>query len=163
MVWSWVHTIHLLCAALWIGVMAADLMMVTPLLKRMDGPSRLAAVPHVLKINAAVGWASVTFLTITGLALTFHWVPVERFEAPYGRFFVAKLVVVAILFLVYVMFYSGRQQRLKAVLGQHSGEQVTEELDVAVRRHLRRLDLYIAVDLVLAALVVVLIEMAVYA
>jgi putative copper export protein len=162
-VWGWVHSIHLLCAALWIGVMAGDLLMVTPLLKRVDGPSRLALVPRVLKVNAAVGWASVTFLTITGLALTFHWVPVERFESPYGRLFVAKLVVVAVLFLVYVMFYSGRQQRLKAVLEQCTREGMTGELDAAVTGHLRRLDLYIAVDLALAVLVVVLIELAAYA
>jgi putative copper export protein len=162
-VWGWVHTIHLLCAALWIGVMAGDLLMVTPLLKRVDAPARLALVPRVLKVNAAVGWACVTFLTITGLALTFHWVPIERFESSYGRFFVAKLVVVAVLFLVYVMFYSARQQRLKAVLERHAGESVTAEVEAVVTSHLRRLDLYIAVDLALAVLVVLLIEMAAYA
>jgi putative copper export protein len=162
-VWGWVHSIHLLFAALWIGVMACDLLLVTPLLKGVDLQTRLALVPRVLKVNAAVGWASVTFLTITGLALTFHWVPIERFESPYGRFFVAKLVVVAVLFLVYVMFYSGRQQRLKAALEEQAREGMTTELEAATARHLRRLDLYIAVDLALAVLVVLLIEMAVYA
>jgi putative copper export protein len=162
-VWGWVHAIHLLCAALWIGVMAGDLLMVTPLLKRVDLPSRLALVPRVLKVNAAVGWASVTFLTITGLALTFRWVPIERYESPYGRFFLAKLVVVAVLFLVYVMFYSGRQQRLKGVLEQHAREGMTAELEGTMASHLRRLDLYIAIDLALAVLVVLLIEMAAYA
>jgi putative copper export protein len=152
-----------LFAALWIGLMAGDLLLVTPLLKKVDLESRLSLVPRVLKVNAAVGWASVTFLTITGLALTFHWVPIERYESPYGQLFLGKLAIVAILFLVYVVFYSGRQQRLKAVLEQRAQQGHTSDLEATVASHLRRLDLYIAVDLALAVLVVLLIELAVYA
>jgi len=101
---------------------------------------------------------------VTGLALTFHWVPIERFESPYGRLFLAKLVVVMVLFLVFVMFYSGRQQQLKAVLGQgaEAGDGAAER-DGLIAGHLRRLGLYTTVDLVLAVVVVVLIELAVYA
>ena len=162
--WGWVHSIHILCAALWIGGMFADRILVAPLVRGLDPAQQRSVILRVLKVNSAVGWASITFLTVTGLALTFHWVPIERFESPYGRLFLAKLVVVMVLFLVFVMFYSGRQQQLKAVLGQgaEAGDGVAER-DVLIAGHLRRLGLYTAVDLVLAVMVVVLIELAVYA
>lgn len=162
--WGWVHSIHILCAALWIGGMFADRVLVGPLLRRLGPDQQRSAILRVLKVNSAVGWASITFLTVTGLALTFHWVPIERFESPYGRLFLAKLVVVMVLFLVFVMFYSGRQQQLKAVLGQgaEAGDGAAER-DGLIAGHLRRLGLYTTVDLVLAVVVVVLIELAVYA
>jgi len=163
-VWGWVHSIHLLCAALWIGGMFADRVLVGPLLRRLGPDQQGAAILRVLKVNAAIGWASITFLTVTGLALTFHWIPIERFESPYGRLFLAKLIVVMVLFLVFVMFYSGRQQQLKAAIsrGAESGEGAAER-DVLIAGHLRRLGLYTVLDLVLAVTVVVLIELAVYA
>jgi len=163
-VWGWVHSIHILCAALWIGGMFADRVLVGSLVRRLGPDHQQAAILRVMKVNAAVGWASITFLTVTGLALTFHWVPIERFESPYGRLFLAKLAVVMVLFLVFVMFYSGRQQQLKVLLGQ--GAEVGDgapERDVLIAGHLRRLGFYTAVDLVLAVTVVVLIELAVYA
>jgi len=163
-VWGWVHSIHILCAALWIGGMFADRVLLGPLLGRLSSAQPRSAILRVLKVNSAVGWASITFLTVTGLALTFHWVPIERYESPYGRLFLAKLVVVMVLFLVFVMFYSGRQQQLKAVLaqGMESGTSAAE-WDGVIARHLRRLGLYTAIDLTLAVVVVVLIELAVYA
>jgi putative copper export protein len=161
-VWGWVHSIHILCAALWIGGLFADRVLVAPLVQRLDPREQPSAILRVLKVSSAVGWASITFLTITGLALTFRWVPIERYESPYGRFFLAKLAVVMVLFLVFVMFYSGRQQQLKAALAQGAtdGTVVAQE---AIAGHLRRLGLYTAIDLVLAVAVVVLIELAIYA
>jgi len=163
-VWGWVHSIHILCAALWIGSMFADRVLVGPLLRRLSPAQQPAAILRVLKVSSAVGWASITFLTVTGLALTFRWVPIERYESPYGHLFLAKLIVVMILFLVFVMFYSGRQQQLKAILvqGVEEGEGSPTQ-DGVIAGHLRRLGLYTAIDLTLAVVVVVLIELAVYA
>jgi len=163
-VWGWVHSLHILCAALWIGGMFADRVLVAPLVRRVAPEQRPEAILRILKVSSAVGWASITFLTVTGLALTFHWVPIERYESPYGRLFLAKLVVVMVLFLIFVMFYSGRQQQLKAVLaqGMEVGEGAAAQ-DAVVAGHLRRLGVYTTIDLVLAVAVVVLIELAIYA
>ena len=157
MLWGWVHSLHILCAAVWIGSMFADRVVVAPLLRRLDLAQQRSVLPGILKANSAVGWASVTFLTVTGLALTFHWVPIERYESPYGRLFVAKLIVVMVLFLVFVMFYSARQQRLKVELAQGvAAEEGIVDPAERLALHLRRLGLYTTLDLVL-------IELAIYA
>lgn len=156
--WGWVHSLHILCAALWIGGMFAERVVVAPLVGRLDPAQQREAILRVLRVNAALGWASISFLTVTGLALTFHWVPIERYASVYGRLFLAKLAVVMVLFWVFVMVYSGRQQQLKVVLAQGVGAAQDQ-----VAGHLRRLGQYTAIDLALAVVVVVLIELAVYA
>ena len=154
-VWAGVHGLHVTMAALWVGAMAAALL----------PPCRLSVhtaredLWTALRVRAAVWWASLTFVTITGLVLAPVTVPVGRFRLAFGHWFATKMGVVALLFLVFVMFYFRHHLAMRALL-RTGGELEGDEEAVY---HLRRMNLYTAIALVLAVAAIFLIEIAEYA
>jgi len=142
-------------AALWVGTMAAALFPPCRLSIRMAREDLWTA----LRVRAALWWASLTFLTITGLTLTPVTVPVGRFRLPFGEWFAAKMGVVALLFLVYVMLYFRHHLAVRALL--RTGGELEGDEEAAY--HLRRMNLYTGFALVLAVAAIFLIELAEYA
>ncbi len=157
MAWLWAggHGLHVAVAALWLGTMAAALLPPCRLSTRTGRETLWAA----LRVRAALWWASLTFVTVTGLVLAPTTVPLGRFRLPFGRWFAAKMGVVALLFLVYVMLYFRHHLAMQALL---RGGGDLERNDEAAY-HLRRMNLYTGVTLVLAVAAIFLIELAEYA
>ncbi|RMF83040.1 MAG: hypothetical protein D6739_07790 [Nitrospirae bacterium] len=96
---------------------------------------------------------------MTGLSLAPATVPPGRFRLAFGRWFAAKIAVVALLFLVYVMLYFRHHLALRALVREGRLEEEAE----AVRYHLRRMDRYTALAVLLLVAAVFLIEIAEYA
>jgi len=142
-------------AALWVGTMAAALL--PPW--RLSTRTGREALWTALRVRAAVWWASLTFVTITGLVLTPVTVPVGRFRLAFGQWFAAKMGVVALLFLVFVMFYFRHHLAMRALL--RAGRPVEADEDAVY--HLRRMNLYTGAALLLAVAAIFLIEIAEYA
>jgi len=142
-------------AALWVGTMAAALL---PPCRISTHTSR-EALWAALRVRAALWWASLTFVTITGLTLMPVTVPVGRFRLPFGHWFAAKMGVVALLLFVYVMLYFRHHLAIRALLRGGGDLEGSDE----AAYHLRRMNLYTGVTLVLAVAAIFLIELAEYA
>lgn len=154
-VWAGVHGLHVAMAALWVGTMAAALL--PPC--RLSPRAGREALWATLRVRAALWWASLTFVTTTGLVLAPVTVPVGRFRLPFGQWFAAKMGVVALLFLVYVMFYFRHHLAMRALLRGGGDLEGSDE----AAYHLRRMNLYTGAALVLAVTAIFLIELAEYA
>jgi len=154
-VWAGVHGLHVAVAALWVGTMAAALFPPCRLSIRTGRETLWTA----LRVRAALWWASLTFITVTGLVLAPVTVPVGRFRLAFGQWFAAKMGVVALLFLVYVMLYFRHHLAIRALLC--GGGDLEGNGEAAY--HLRRMNLYTGVTLVLAVAAIFLIELAEYA
>jgi len=154
-VWAGVHGLHVVAASVWIGTMVAALFPPCRLTTRMDR----GALWSALRVRAAVWWASLTFVTITGLAMAPVTVPPGRFRHAFGQWFAAKMGVVALLFFVHVMLYFRHHLAARALL--RSGGDLEGGGEAAY--HLRRMNLYTTCALLLALAAVFLIEIAEYA
>ncbi|HBB41009.1 MAG: hypothetical protein COW73_10875 [Nitrospirae bacterium CG18_big_fil_WC_8_21_14_2_50_70_55] len=142
-------------AALWVGTLAAALL--PP--GRLACCSGRAALGSALRVRAAVGWGSLTAVTISGLALAPVTVPAARFRLAFGPWFAAKLAVVALLLFVYVILYFRHHLALRALVRAGADLEATGEAGY----HLRRMNLYTGAMLVLAVAAIFLIELAEYA
>ncbi len=154
-VWAGVHGLHVVAAAVWLGTMVAALF---PPCRLHPGMAR-EALWTALRVRAAVWWASLTFVTLSGLSLAPVSVPPGRFRLAFGQWFAAKIGVVALLFLVYVMLYFRHHLAVRALLRTGADREEGE----AMAYHLRRMNLYTTLSLILALAAFFLIEIAEYA
>ncbi|RMF84408.1 MAG: hypothetical protein D6739_05980, partial [Nitrospirae bacterium] len=91
-IWAGVHGLHVVAAAVWLGTALAALLPPGRLAPQTPRESLWAA----LRVRAALWWACLTFLTVTGLSLAPATVPPGRFRLAFGRWFAAKIAVVAL-------------------------------------------------------------------
>ena len=145
---SIVFWIHLLAAATWVGSQIFMFAAVVPALRTLDEAARYRAVVVLNRRFAWLGWGALAILVLTGIDNAIREDDVFDFDVRYGWIFVAKLVLVGVVFVLTAIHSYVLGPRLLAL--QESLPAGSEELS-----RMRRLSIRLSV-LNLAASVAIL-------
>lgn len=128
---SIVFWIHLLAAATWVGSQVFMFVAVMPALRTLDDAARRGALLVLNRRFAWLGWGALAVLVLTGIDNAMREDDVFDFDVRYGGIFVAKLVLVAVVFVLTALHTHVVGPRLMDLQESRPGSQ---ELALARRR-----------------------------
>jgi uncharacterized membrane protein len=123
---SIVFWIHLLAAATWVGSQIFMFAAVVPALRTLDEAARYRAVVVLNRRFAWLGWGALAILVLTGIDNAIREDDVFDFDVRYGWIFVAKLALVAVVFVLTAIHSYAVGPRLMAL--QEGGQASAAEL-----------------------------------
>ena len=144
---SIVFWIHLLAAATWVGSQVFMFAAVVPALRTLDEAARHRAVLVLNRRFAWLGWGALAILVLTGIDNVIREDDVFDFDVRYGWIFVAKLVLVAVVFALTAIHSYAVGPRLMAL--QEGGQASAAELS-----RMRRLSIQLSAVNLLASVVI---------
>ena len=126
--------IHLVFSSIWVGGSIFIGIVLAPLLKKTmpDLNTRISFMVIVGRRFNYIGGSSLLILVITGIynARTFFAHPTLLFESSYGYILLAKIILVCILFIIYVIHVLILNKKVEKQILEHD---VPDEYFISLR------------------------------
>jgi len=93
-------TFHVLATAVWLGGTVALVFVAIPVVRRLEGETRAAALRTLARRWRRIGWGSLTVLVASGIPLAGHAGAFHThvlFSSSFGRVLIVKSVLAALL------------------------------------------------------------------